>query len=186
MAQGNRDPVAANDAYDTDEDRQLISREFGLKKEVRRLQFLALGSDGENGVHFLQEPQDAGLEFDLLIDGARDADAVRIGRERARPEKIPFLLEADAAGTRFFPVAPGFGLWCREVLVNKNVVRRFEIGDEIKMSPEMVSRLKSLGYLDEGSVVLKKPGDTGKADAPREKDLLKDRKVAYSCTPLEF
>jgi len=175
-----------NVIYDTDEDRQLISREFGLKKEVRRLQFLALGSEGENGVHFLQEPQDAGLEFDLLINGARDADAVRIGRERARPEEVPFLLESDAAGTRFFPVAPGFGLWCREVLVNKNVVRRFEIGDEIKMSPEMVSRLKSLGYLDEGSVVFKKPGDTEKADAPREKDLLKDRKVAYSCTPLEF
>ena len=103
----------------------------------------------------------------------------------ANPSGAPFILPAEASGSRRLPPRPGFSIWCEEILVNKNVVSRFEIGDQIVMSTEMIARLKSLGYLDEGEIVRGKKEKPRKGASPAD-DLLKDQKVIYMCKPLEL
>ncbi|MCZ7582278.1 MAG: sulfatase [Deltaproteobacteria bacterium] len=163
--------------YDTDKDRKLVSREFGMKKEARKLDFLALGSDGSNGVHFIIEPETAKIQFDLLVDGERDAAKVTVGDAGRHPDSVPFDLAADAAGARRFSEEPGYTIACREILANANVVTRAEVGDQIEMSPEMVERLRSLGYIDDGGAI--KAAPPGKDAAPGL-----DGDVAYTCAPL--
>lgn len=174
--------IAANKdnvVMDTDESRELVTREFGLKKEERRLQFVAQGSEGANGVTFIQEPDTAALQFDLLTDDKRDAAAVEIGDRRARPEALPLSVPADLTGRRRFTDSPGYAIWCEEVLVNKYAVSRFEVGDQIEMSPEMVEKLKSLGYLDEGGAIKK-----SSSAAPDAAGALPPEPVEYRCAPL--
>ncbi|MCB1152755.1 sulfatase [bacterium] len=170
-----------NVVYDVDGKRELVSREFGLQKDERKLNFLAPGSDGANGVHFLTEPETAGVRVDLLIDDRRRPAAVSMGDAKTTPKSLPVDLPRDLAGSRRVPEDAGYSLWCEEVLVNKHVVTRAEVGDVVEMSPEMVAKLKSLGYVDEGSSI-------GKAKAapaaPKSGEAPIPEEVNYRCMPL--
>ncbi|MCB9477216.1 MAG: sulfatase [Deltaproteobacteria bacterium] len=170
-----------NVIYDTDDARQLVSREFGLQKDERKLGFLAFGQDGPNGVHFMTEPETAGVRLDLLVNDERRKDAITFGDEEYRSEAMPLDLPEDLLGVRRDPAAGQFAVWCRDVLVNKHVVTRAEVGDVVEMSPEMVAKLKSLGYVDEGSSI-------GKAKAapaaPKSGEAPIPEEVNYRCMPL--
>ncbi|MCL4233405.1 MAG: sulfatase [Deltaproteobacteria bacterium] len=179
--------IAANKdniILDTDAKRQLVTLEFGLKKEEKRLQFLALGKDGDNGVTFIQEPENAELRFDLLVDDRRDTAKVSIGAG-ATPDAIPFAVPADVAGSRSFTPGGGYTIWCDEVLVNAHVLSRFEVGDQLEMSPDMVEKLKSLGYIDEGGAIKKGVSSEPKSIDPSS-DVPGPGAIEYRCTPLPF
>lgn len=179
--------IAANKdniILDTDAKRQLVTLEFGLKKEEKRLQFLALGKDGNNGVTFIQEPETAELRFDLLVDDRRDTAKVAIGAG-AKPDAIPFAVPTELAGSRSFTPGGGYTIWCDEVLVNAHVLTRFEVGDQLEMSPEMVEKLKSLGYIDEGGAI-RKGVSTEPKSADQASEMPGSGAIDYRCTPLPF
>ena len=169
-----------NVIYDTDDKREMISLEFGLRKAENKLNFVALGSDGENGIHFVAEPENSPINIDLLVSDKRDTGRVEIGDKKTHPEKLPFSMPADVGGRRDFPDKEGYRIRCEEILTNRHVVSRFEVGDQIEMSDDMKKTLKSLGYLDDGSSPVKKRvGDTG--DPMFQ---FGDDEVHYLCRPL--
>ncbi|MBZ0271204.1 sulfatase [bacterium] len=165
--------------YDVDANRQLVSREFGMQKDDRTISFLAFANDGANGLHVILEPPDAAMAMDLLVGDARDPRLVTLGAHGAHPEAVPFAVPADIGGARALP-QKGYAVRCREVLANKHVVTRFEIGDQIEMSAEMVEKLNSLGYIA-GSGAAGLPGSVSD-------DLVSlvgaDKRVDYKCAPL--
>ncbi len=169
-----------NVIYDTDKNREMVSLEFGLQKSEDKLNFVALGSEGNNGIHFVSEPEESPMNIDLLVDDKRDISLVEIGDEAKHPESMPFAMPGEVYGKRAFPAGKGYRIYCEEILTNRHVVSRFEIGDQIEMSEDMKKTLKSLGYLSDGSSPVKKRVGNSK-DSMFKFD---DGNVEYQCTPL--
>ncbi len=170
-----------NVIYDTDENREMISLEFGLRKAENKLNFMALGSDGENGIHFALEPEKSPVKINLLVDDKAGLDLVDFGSDAKRhPTQMPYELPDDLRGKRSFPDGAGYHIRCEEILMNRYVTSRFEIGDQIEMSEDMKKTLKSLGYLAGESLPAKKRIKT--SDNPMFE--FNGKEIDYKCLPL--
>ncbi len=110
------------------------------------LNFTDAGQTGASGLAFTTAPDDAQVDFYLLIDGRPLLDRIFLGGNEAHPRSLPFALEGrppiDAAFSRP-PRAEGrdlgFFLWR---------LRPAARDQEIVLDDEIRERLRSLGYIN--------------------------------------
>ncbi len=138
----------ANTIYGTDERGLLISREYPLDKtDPAKLQFVTLRKE-PNGVSFMTDPETAPVSFQLRFDSRPAPARVCLGNPGRHPDGDTFTLNEPVA--LLGPDTPPAGavlIWSEPVWVNSRQVLRAEVGDPIKLSPEVIEQLRSLGYL---------------------------------------
>ena len=134
--------------YDVDIKGILISNEFPLKKEDKKLEFIAFAKDGDNGITFSVEPEDASVTFNLQINTKSLPQDVLIGSGDKHPDLIPFSLSGNiplVEGTE--NKKPGYLICTETISTFKDLLLKAEIGDQIMISDEMKQKLRSLGYI---------------------------------------
>lgn len=137
-----------NTIYGTDARGLLTAEEFPLdKKDPRKLQFVSL-VDRPNGISFMTDPETVPVHFQLLFAGREQARRIWLGGPDQHPEKGSFALAEQIDLTTDPHPPPEVALiWSDVVWVNYKQVLRSEVGDPIKLSPEVIEQLRSLGYL---------------------------------------
>jgi hypothetical protein len=137
-----------NTIYGTDAKGLLVTKEFPWdKKEDNRLTFVNVTND-PNGITVMTEPETAPVTVELLFGGKEDPGRVLLGGPKNRaPSGHIVLSEPIAREPGVEPPPGGCLIWSESVWVNSKQVLRAEVGDPIKLSPEVIEHLRSLGYV---------------------------------------
>ncbi|MBI1950272.1 MAG: sulfatase [Acidobacteria bacterium] len=110
------------------------------------LNFSDAGQAGASGLAFTIAPEDAQVDFYLLIDGRPLLDRIFLGGNEANPRVLPFALEGRPAMQAAFEKPPradgrdlGYFIWH---------LRPAAADQEIVLDEEIRERLRSLGYIN--------------------------------------
>lgn len=110
------------------------------------LNFSDGGQAGTSGLAFTTAPDDAQVDFYLLIDGRPLLDRVFLGGNEAQPPVMPFTMEGKPSAEAAFEKPPradgrdlGFFIWR---------LRPAAADQEIVLDDEIRERLRSLGYIN--------------------------------------
>ena len=138
-----------NTIYGTDERGGLITREFPWeKKKGNEITFVNI-RDRDNGIAFMTDPETADVTFHLTFNKREDPARICLGTCEKHPESGHFTLSKSVEGNPKTKLPPGHVLvWSEPIWVNSKQVLRAEVGDPIKLSPEVVQHLRSLGYIE--------------------------------------
>jgi len=137
-----------NSIYDVDAKGLIISREFPMKKEDKRIRFIAFANDGDNGLTFSVEPENASVTFHLSIGQKNETNKVMLGEPNKHPDQIPFSLSNDVKmDPKVKLTQPGYLIYSETISTFKDLVMRAEVGDVIMISDDMKEKLRSLGYI---------------------------------------
>jgi arylsulfatase A-like enzyme len=137
-----------NTIYDTDDAGLLVSTEFPWNKtDEKKITFVNIDPT-VNGFSFSPEPETAPITVQLYFNGKEDASRIWLGGPKNKASAGHFTLDRPVAlepGAQ--PPPGGVLIWCDGVWVNAKQVLRAQVGDPIKLAPQVVERLRSLGYL---------------------------------------
>ncbi len=138
-----------NTIYDTDAQGLMVAAEFPWNKTSdKKLTFLNVDPTA-NGLTFGVEPETSPVTIQLLFNNKEDPSRVWLGGPKSKPTVGQFTLDHPVAlepGVTAPP--PGVVLiWSESLWVNSKQVLRAEVGDPIKLSPQVIEHLRSLGYL---------------------------------------
>jgi len=137
-----------NTIYSTDAQGLLTSLEFPWNKnDPRKIEFLA-PSNMDNGITMMTEPETSPISFHLLIEDKEQPDKIWLGGPHHRAESANLTLSEQVTLTGApEPPPDGFLIWSEPIWVNSKQILRAEVGDPIKLSPQVIEQLRSLGYL---------------------------------------
>lgn len=115
-------------------------------ESAQTLNFTDPGQAGASGLAFTTAPDDAQVDFYLLIDGRPLLERIFLGGNEAHPRVLPFTLEGRPSMDAAFSKPPhadgrdlGFFIWrLRPAVPDQEIV----LDDEIR------ERLRSLGYIN--------------------------------------
>ncbi|NLH49726.1 MAG: sulfatase [Myxococcales bacterium] len=137
-----------NTIYSTDDKGLMTSMEFPWdKKDDNKVTFVNNPNE-ENGISFMTEPETAPITFQLLVGGKESPANIWLGGSGKHPTSGLFTLNETVELTgQPQPPAGGYLIWSDSLWVNAKQVLRSEVGDPIKLAPEVVEHLRSLGYI---------------------------------------
>ncbi|MEK7798431.1 MAG: hypothetical protein AAB297_01270 [Acidobacteriota bacterium] len=115
-------------------------------ESARTLNFTDAGQAGASGLAFTTAPDDAQVDFYLLVDGRPLLERIFLGGNAANPQVMPFVREGKPSMEAAFQKPPhadgrdlGFFIWR---------LRPAAPDQEIVLDAEIRERLRSLGYIN--------------------------------------
>lgn len=137
-----------NTIYGTDERGLLMTKEFPWeKRKDNEITFVNI-DDRANGIAFMTEPETEEITFHLTFNRKEDPKRICLGSCDKHPGSGHFTInEPLPLAGKATPPAGSVLIWSEAVWVNAKQVLRAEVGDPIRLAPDVVEHLRSLGYV---------------------------------------